>query len=127
MFLLALWLWKSYRSHKAALDELLRLTEQLNERFLIAEVMDKPKRADAPVYFQILKMVCKSMQEQTGAVRRERTEYKEHIEQWVHKIKTPITAMKLLCENHPSDFTKEMLVELEKTNRFKTREHYCSL
>lgn len=117
LFLLAIWLWKSYLSRNHTLDELLRSTEQLDERFLIAEVMDKPKRADDQVYYQILKMAGKSMLEQTGAVRRERTAYKEHIEQWVHEIKTPITAMKLLCENHPSDFTKAMLTELEKTNR----------
>ena len=42
----------------------------------------------------------KSMLEQIGEVERERLEYKEYIEQWIHEIKTPITAMKLLCENH---------------------------
>ena len=45
-------------------------------------------------------------------------EYKDYIEQWIHEIKTPVTAMKLLCENHRSDLTKELLPELEKTNRF---------
>ena len=66
------------------------------------------------------------MLEQISAVKRERTEYKDQIEQWVHEIKTPITAMKLLCENHRSDFTKELLVELEKTNRFTEQALYCA-
>ena len=55
------------------------------------------------------------MLEQIGEVERERREYKEYIEQWIHEIKTPITAMKLLCENHRTDWTKELLLELEKT------------
>ena len=47
------------------------------------------------VYYQLLKMAGKSMLEQIGEVERERLEYKEYIEQWIHEIKTPITAMKL--------------------------------
>ncbi len=58
------------------------------------------------------------MLEQIGTVARERQEYREYIEQWIHEIKTPITAMKLLCENHKEPFTRELMRELEKTNRF---------
>ena len=90
-------LWKSYRERKSELDKLLALAEQLEERYLIAEVIEKPERADDQVHYQILKMAGKSMLEQIGVVKRERTEYKDHIEQWVHEIKTPITAMKLLA------------------------------
>ena len=124
LFILAAWLWKAYRDRKAILDKLLRIAEQLNERYLIAEVMDKPERADDQVYYQILKMAGKSMLEQIGAVKRERVEYKDNIEQWVHEIKTPITAMRLLCENHRSSFTKELLMELEKINRFTEQALY---
>ncbi len=58
------------------------------------------------------------MLEQVSAAKREQAEYREYIEQWVHEIKMPITAMKLLCENHRTEFTKELLVELEQTNRY---------
>ena len=64
------------------------------------------------------------MLEQIGEVERERLEYKEYIEQWIHEIKTPITAMKLLCENHRTDWTKELLLELEETNRFTEQALY---
>ena len=124
LLVLAAWLWKSYRDRKAVLDELLHIAEQLEERYLIAEVMDKPEQADDQVYYQILKMAGKSMLEQISAVKRERVEYKDNIEQWVHEIKTPITAMRLLCENHRSSFTKELLMELEKINRFTEQALY---
>lgn len=106
------------------LGKLLTIAEQLPERYLIAEVMKFPERAEDQVYYQILKMAGKSMLEQMGEVRRERLEYKEYIEQWIHEIKTPIAAMKLLCENHRTDFTKELLLELEKTNRFTEQALY---
>ena len=100
------------------------MTEQLSERYLISEVMELPEQAEDQVYYRILKMAGKSMLEQISEVKRERLEYKEYIEQWIHEIKTPITAMKLLCENHRTDWTKELLLELEKTNRFTEQALY---
>lgn len=58
------------------------------------------------------------MLERVSGEKREQAEYKEYIEQWIHEIKTPITAMKLICENHRADFSKDLLVELEQTNRY---------
>ena len=104
--------------------QLLDMAGQLSERYLISEVMELPEQAEDQVYYRLLKMAEKSMLEQIGEIRRERQEYKEYIEQWIHEIKTPITAMKLLCENHRTDWTKELLLELEKTNRFTEQALY---
>lgn len=123
-FILAGYLWKSYHDKKSKLDRLLALAEQLEERYLLSEVMEKPEQADDQVYYQLLKMAGKSMLEQIGAVKRERLEYKEYVEQWVHEMKTPLTAMKLLCENHRSPLTKEFLAELEKINRYTDQALY---
>lgn len=114
----------AYRNRKKELEKLLTMAEQLEERYLIQEVMKLPERADDQVYYELMKMAGKSMLEQIGEIRRERREYKEYIEQWIHEIKTPIAAMKLLCENHRMDFTRELLTELEKTNRFTEQALY---
>lgn len=114
----------SYYSRKLQMEKLLDLAEQLEERYLLSEVMEKPERADDQVYYRLLKLAGKSMLEQVNEVRKERTEYKEYVEQWVHEIKTPITAMKLLCENVHSQETKELLVELEKVNRYTEQALY---
>lgn len=124
LVILALFFTKRYYNRKVQLDRLLKLAEQMEERYLISEVMEKPERADDQVYCRLLKMAGKSMLEQIGEVKRERTEYKEYVEQWVHEIKTPITAMKLLCENHRSEWAKDLLVELEKTNCFTEQALY---
>lgn len=112
--------WKRDRQMRQLLD----MAEQLSERYLISEVMELPEQAEDQVYYRLLKMSGKSMLEQISEVKRERHEYKEYIEQWIHEIKTPITAMKLLCENHRTDWTKELLLELEKTNRFTEQALY---
>ncbi len=123
-FVLIMGLFLTYWKRKRQMQKLLNMTEQLSQRYLISEVMELPTQAEDQVYYRLLKMAGKSMLEQIGEVRRERLEYKEYIEQWIHEIKTPITAMKLLCENHRTDWTKELLLELEKTNRFTEQALY---
>ena len=81
-----------YLSRKKYLDKLLDMTEQLEERYLLPEIMQKPEKAEEQVFYQIMKMAEKSMLERIGQVQRERKEYKEYIEQWIHEVKTPITA-----------------------------------
>ena len=117
-------LFLTYRKRERQMRQLLDMAGQLSERYLISEVMELPERAEDQVYYRLLKMAGKSMLEEIGEIRRERLEYKEYIEQWIHEIKTPITAMKLLCENHRTDWTKELLLELEKTNRFTEQALY---
>ena len=109
---------------KKQVQKLLTMAEQLEEKYLLPEVMSTPERAEEQVFYQILKLAEKSMLEKIGEVQRERIEYKEYIEQWVHEIKTPITAMKLICENHRSELTRELLVEIEQINQFTEQALY---
>lgn len=113
-----------YFSRKKYLDRLLDMTEQLEEKYLITEVMVMPEKAEEQVYYRIMKMGEKSMLEKIGRIEKERKEYKEYIEQWIHEAKTPITAMKLLGENNRCDFTRELLVELENMNRYTEQALY---
>lgn len=117
ILVLTLYLAACYISRKKRLDMLLEMAGQLEERYLIPEVMPVPDRAEEQVFYQLLKMAEKSMLERIGQVERERGEYRAYIEQWVHEVKTPITALKLLCENNRSPFSREVLAELENINR----------
>ena len=113
-----------YYSRKKYLNKLLDMTEKLDERYLLPEIMQEPERADEQVFYQIMKMAEKSMLERIGEVQRERKEYKEYIEQWIHEVKTPITAIKLICENNRCSFTRELMAELENINRFTEQALY---
>lgn len=131
LFILVVWsivlvlsLLTFYFSRKKYLNKLLNMTEQLEERYLLPEIMQVPEKADEQVFYQIMKMAEKSMLERIGEVQRERREYKEYIEQWIHEVKTPITAMKLLCENNRSPFSREVLAELENINQYTEQALY---
>lgn len=114
----------SYFIRNKHFEKLLAMAGQLEEKYLLPEIMAMPESADEQVFYQILKMAEKSMLEKIGEAQRERKEYKEYIEQWIHEVKTPITAMKLICENNRSEFTRELLVEIENVNRFTEQALY---
>ena len=118
------WMVRSYLLRKHQLDALLSLSESLRETYLIGEVMQAPTRADDQVYYQILKRAGRSMLEQISAIQRERGEYREYIEQWIHEVKTPIAASKLLCENHPSPASPALLSALEAIDRYTEQALY---
>ena len=131
LFILTLWLQILvlcllffYFSRKKYLNRLLDMAEQLEERYLLPEVMGIPERADDQVFYQLMKMMEKSMLERIGGIQRERKEYKEYIEQWIHEVKTPLTAMKLICENNRCSFTRDLMAELENVNRFTEQALY---
>ena len=68
LFILAVWLLvlvlcmlSFYYSRKKYLNRLLDMAEQLEERYLLPEVMEVPERADDQVFYQLMKMTEKSM------------------------------------------------------------------
>lgn len=124
LLVLSCYLGGAYYIRKKYLDRLLAMTERLEERYLIAEIMEQPKRADDAVFLEVMKLAEKSMLEKIAAIEKERREYKEYIEQWIHEVKTPIAAMKLLGENNRCDFTRELLVQLEHVNHYTEQALY---
>lgn len=95
-----------------------KIMDGLDEKYLISEVIKKPKREERLVQYNILKRANKSMIENVSDVRDSKMEYKEYIESWVHEIKIPITSAKLLCENNKSDITNKIDEEIEEINNY---------
>lgn len=107
-----------YRKRKLYFDELTKLIEQLDKKYLISEVIDCPKYADAVPYYMLMKKASKSMIEEITRVKNQRKDYKEYIEQWIHEVKTPIAAIKIIEENNKSDISRNVLSELDKIDGF---------
>jgi signal transduction histidine kinase len=113
-----------YYARNRYCKKILSQLNSLDKKYLIAEVINVPARADDRFYYDILKISSKSMIEQVSGSKREQKEYKEYIEQWIHDIKTPISSMKLVCENNKSDITRKLLAELEKVSHFTEQALY---
>lgn len=80
----------------AALEKLL---EELPEKYLLGEVLPRPADALERRYFQIMKEVSGSAVGIAQQALREKDEYCDYVEGWIHEIKTPLTACSLILSN----------------------------
>lgn len=90
----------------------------LDKKYLLHEVLPKSTLHEETMYREMLRIGNKAMLEEVSKVKRERVEYQEYIEQWVHEIKTPIAAMKLWSENHQIEHKRDLLKDLERTENY---------
>ena len=108
----------NYMKKNRNIKKIEKIMDGLKEKYLISEIIEKPKREEDLAYYKILKRVNKSMIENVTEVRNIQKEYKEYIESWVHEIKIPITSSKLLCENNKSELTNKIDEEIEEINNY---------
>lgn len=97
---------------KKRLDELQAIMGGLDQRYLFTECAPKPRDLYERKLFDLLRLSGKSMIEAVSNAQAAQKEYREYIEQWVHEIKTPITAAKLICRNTDSDTRRKLAMEL---------------
>lgn len=110
---LFLFLCAEYFSRKKYFSEIMTVLGGLPQRYLIAEVMKPGYRLEDKLYWEILRKSNKSVIEEIHKLECSQKEYKEYIESWIHEVKTPITAIRLICGNHKEEFTKNILFELD--------------
>lgn len=87
---------------------------ELDEKYLIAETIENPSFLDGKLLKNILIETGKSMIEHVNKYKYLQEEYKEYIELWIHEIKTPIAAGKLIAQNNKNEVTKSIDEELDK-------------
>lgn len=85
----------------------MELVDKTEEKYFIAEVLDKPKELANKGYYYALQEACKAMNDRIGDIEEEQKEYQEYVESFAHEIKTPIAALFLSLENQKNKDLKE--------------------
>lgn len=122
---LVLWLLVTYRERKRYFDEADKILEEIDQRYLLGELMPYSFRLEDRLYRNMLCLSNKSVIEKIRKMEDAQRDYREYIESWVHEIKAPITGIALLGENgRKTDKgdaaltgTKEILREISLENR----------
>ncbi|MCM1189445.1 MAG: ATP-binding protein [bacterium] len=114
----------SFQRMKKRLSELQAIMSELDQRYLFAECAPKPRSLYERKLFDLLHLSGKSMIETVSDAQAAGKEYREYIEQWVHEIKTPITAAKLICRNTDSDTRRRLSKELAQIDAHVERALY---
>lgn len=108
----------SFYRKRNRMQMLQQLLDQLDQKYLLHEVMPRQGSHEEQFTRFLLRMGNKSMLEQVSRVERNRKEYQEYIEQWVHEIKTPIAAMKLWAQNQEGKKRREAYTQLERIEHY---------
>lgn len=88
-----------YRSRRDYLLEMQSLTDGLDKKYLVPEMLRAGKRQEERLLYEIFRSVGKSMNEHVAGYRRATLEYKEYVEMWIHEVKVPIAAMRMILVN----------------------------
>ena len=88
--------------------------EELEQKYLITEIIPKASFAEWKILQELLQEVNKSMLENVNKYKHIQEEYKEYIELWIHEVKIPIATSKLIIENNKNSVTKSIDEEIDK-------------
>ena len=97
---------------RARLQELEAILNGLDQKYLFAECVPP---AGALYEQRLLDLTRRAGRAMTGAVsdaQARQREYREYVERWVHEIKAPITAARLICRELDGETRRKLTAEL---------------
>ena len=99
---------------RARLLELKSILDGLDRKYLFTECVPPPKGLFERRLFDLARLAGRNM---TGAVsdaQASQREYREYVERWVHEIKAPLTAARLICRELDGDTRRKLTAELSQ-------------
>lgn len=103
----------SYKLEKKESEEIISIVDNLEEKYLISEILKKPKNLKNVAYYYALKRACKSMNDKIVGLESELKDYQDYIESFAHEIKTPISAISLACDNREDKLIKSQIKKID--------------
>lgn len=107
-----------YKRKQHFYNQLKNNMEELHEKYLISEIIKNPNFTEGKILKEVIQDAGKSMLENVNDYKRIQEEYKEYIELWIHEVKIPIAASKMIIENHKNEVTKSIDEELDKVENY---------
>ena len=102
----------SFLRQCARLRELETILNTLDRKYLFMECVPPPGNLYERRLFDLTRRAGRAM---TGAVsdaKAAQREYREYVERWVHEIKAPVTAARLICRDLNGNTRRKLIVEL---------------
>ena len=107
-----------YFTKKKFYGKITNTLSELDEKYLITELMKYPSFIEGKILKEVLEQIDKSMLENVNQYKYLMEDYKEYIELWIHEIKLPIATSKLIIENNKNVVTKSIDEELDKVENY---------
>lgn len=107
-----------YYSKKNYYDTVKSRIKELQEEYLIMEVLPKADFTEANILEDVIRDIGKSMLENVNKYKYLQEDYKDFIELWIHEIKIPIATSKMIVENNKNEITASINEELDKIDNY---------
>lgn len=107
-----------FKKKKYFYDQLENNMDGLREKYLISAIVKNPNFVEGKILVNTIQDMGSSMIENVNYYKNIQEDYKEYIELWIHEVKIPIAASKLIIENNKSDITKSIDEELDKVENY---------
>ena len=97
-----------YQPRRRYYRQLFATLDQLDQKYLVHELVRTPSFLDGRLLHQVLYETDKAMNEHIRTYQETMDAFKEYIELWVHEVKLPIAAGQLILHNNPSAVNKKL-------------------
>ena len=102
----------NFLCQRTRLRELETILNTLDRKYLFMECVPPPKNLYERRLFDLTRRMGRSMTEAVSDAQAAQREYREYVEQWVHEIKAPITAARLICRDLDGNTRRKLTAEL---------------
>ena len=89
-----------YSRKKGFYRELEQKLQQLEEKYLLMEMLEKPEFLEGQILYDVVSEMQKSMNDEIFVQIRKNNEFKRYIETWVHEVKLPIASIRLILHEY---------------------------
>ena len=110
-------LWEYMRKNRFY-RELEEKMENLEEKYLIQEMIKAPDFLEGRILYGTVEQMGKAMSDQIFAQQRKNNAFKQYVEAWIHEVKLPIASMRLLLHKDRGENSRVMKEQVARMDSY---------
>lgn len=107
-----------YNRKKGFYRELEQKLQQLEEKYLLMEMLEKPEFLEGQILYDVVSEMQKSMNDEIFVQIRKNNEFKRYIETWVHEVKLPIASIRLILHEYKGTLARTLKEQMGRIESY---------
>lgn len=106
-----------YQRKKIFYQIYLQRLSDLDQKYLITELLPTANFLEGKILTESLYEIDKSMMERIRLFESQLNDFKDYIELWIHEVKLPISSLRLMLHNYPTNENSKLLEQIRRMER----------
>lgn len=103
---------------KKRIAQVAQTAAETEDKFLLCEVIPEPQRSEDRLYYELMTLQGSAAIARVTQAEKEKAAYYDYIQEWVHEVKIPITAISLICADRAVDDFREIARQVARINDY---------